>query len=209
MNKMSISYLEFLAAIIILSCILTYGIAKKSAGTSVQSPAVTKSSEGMASAERNNLPMKSAKSAHQSHPIVKPGAAVSLKNTTPLYAPAPGVYEYQLQLISPSDSGKMTINVAASDGVTIVSPESHFEFVLQEGGEYRLPLALNASAEGRFYIQLHVTTVVDGQTSARSIAAILQVGAPAVKAQKTMLKSSADKSESVISLPAQETISPR
>jgi|GEM_PF-3572936 len=209
MNNMSISYLEFLAAIIILSCILTYGVGKRSTDTSVQSPAVTKSSQGIVSVERNSSPVRGEKSEHQQHPRAKPGAAVSLKNTTPLYAPAPGVYEYQLQLISPNDTGKMTINVAASDGVTIVSPESHFEFVLQEGGEYKVPLALNASAEGRFYIQLHVSIVVDGQTSVRAIAAILQVGEPAAKAQKTMLNSSADKSDSVISLPAQETISPR
>lgn len=209
MNNMSFSYLEFLAAIIILSCILTYGMGKKSADTSVQPPAETKSSEEIVSAERNSSPMKDEKSAHQQHPRVKPGAAVSLKDITPLYAPVPGVYEFQLQLISPNDTGKMTIDVAASDGVTIVSPETHFEFVLQEGGEYKLPLALNASAEGRFYVQLHVSIVADGKTSMRAIAAILQVGAPTVKVQKTISKSSADKSHPVISLPAQETISPR
>src|SRR6187431_400676 len=209
MNNMSISYLQFLAAIIILSCILTYGVGKRSADTSEQSPAVTKTSQGIVSIERNNSPVNGKKSAHQQHPLIKPGAAVSLKNIAPLYAPAPGVYEYKLELISPNDTGKMTIDVAVSDGVTIVSPENHFEFVLHEGGEYHLPLALNASAEGRFYIQLHVSTVVDGHTSARSVAAILQVGEPAVKAQKTMLESSTDKSEPVISLPAQETISPR
>lgn len=209
MNNMSISYLEFLAAIIILSCILTYGVAKKSGDTPEQSPGEVKSSERVAAAERNHLPMENEKLVHQQRPMAKPGAAVSLKNTAPLYAPAAGVYEYELQLISPMQTGKMVVDVSVSDGVTIVSPVHQFEFALQKGGEYRLPLALNASSEGRFYIQLHVSVVVDGQTSARSIAAILQVGEPAVKAQKTMLKSPTDKAESVISLPAQETISPR
>lgn len=209
MNNMSISYLEFLVAIIILSCIFMYGIGNKSPDNSAQSPTVVKSSEGANSSDKKNAHMNSKKTAHQPHPIVKPGAAVSLKSTEPLYAPAPGVYEYQLQLVSPNHTGSMTINVTTGDGVTIVSPEHRFEFVLQEGGEYKLPLTLNASAEGRFYIQLHASIIAEGQTSVRAISAILQVGTPAVKMQKIMTTSSADKSDSVISLPAQETISPR
>jgi len=209
MNNMPISYLKFLVAIIILSCILIYGIGNKSSDNSAQSPIVMKSSEGVSSSEKNNARMKGEKSAHQSHQMGKPGAAVSLKNTEPLYARVPGVYEYQLQLVSPLHTGKMIIDASTSNGITIVSPERHFEFVLQEGSEYKLPLTLNASAEGRFYIQLHVSIVAYGKTSVRAISAIVQVGAPAVKMQKTMTTSSADKSDSVISLPAQETISPR
>jgi hypothetical protein len=208
-NNMSISYLQFLAAIIILSCIFMYGIGNKSPDNSAQSPTVMKSSEGTNSSDKKNAHTKSKTPAHQPHPMVKPGAAVSLKSTEPLYAPAPGVYEYQLQLVSPNHTGSMTINVTTDDGVTIVSPEHRFEFVLQEGGEYKLPLTLNAGAEGRFYIQLQVSTVVAGQTSMRAITAILQVGAPMGKMQKTMTNGSAGKSDSVISLPAQETISPR
>jgi hypothetical protein len=124
-----------------------------------------KSSEGANTSDKKNTPMNSEKPAHQSRSMVKPGAAVSLKSTEPLYAPAPGVYEYQLQLASPNHNGSMTINITTGDGVTIVSPEQRFEFVLQEGGEYTLPLTLNASAEGRFYIQLHVSIVADGQTT--------------------------------------------
>jgi hypothetical protein len=208
-NNMSISYLQFLAAIIILSCILIYGIGNRSSDNSAQSPIAVKSSEGVSSSEKNNANMKREKSAHQSPPMGKPGAAVSLKNTEPFYAPAPGIYEYQLQLASPHHTGKMIVDVSTSDGITIVSSERRFEFVLQEGGEYKLPLTLNAGAEGRFYIQLQVSTVVAGQTSMRAITAILQVGAPMGKMQKTMTNGSAGKSDSVISLPAQETISPR
>ncbi len=214
MNNMSISYVQFLVAIIILSSILIYGIGAKSPHNSAQSPIVINSSEEANSSDQKSAPVKSEfvkseKAAHQSHRMVKPGAAVSLKNTEPLFVPAPGVYDYQLQLISPSHEGKMTINVSTSDDVTIVSPEHQFEFVLHDGGEYPIPLTLNASSEGRFYIQLHVSIVVNGHTSMRVIAAILQVGAPAAKAQKTMSKDALDKSDSVISLPAQETISPR
>ena len=209
MNNMSISYLEFLVAVIILSCILLYGIGASAPDNSTQSPSVMKSAAEISSADKNNEQMKAKKSAHQPHPTVKPGAAVSLKNIEPLYAPAPGVYEYQVQLVSPNHTGVMTVDVSTSDGVAIVSPERRFEFALQEGGEYLVPLTIDADSEGRFYIQLHVTIEVNGQTSARAIAAVLQVGEPVAKVQKTTSGDSAGKSDSVISLPAQETISPR
>jgi hypothetical protein len=72
-----------------------------------------------------------------------------------------------------------------------------------------VPLTINASAEGRFYIQLHITITADGQKSSRVIAAILQVGEPGVKAQKASTKGAGQELKTVISLPAQETISPR
>ena len=209
MNNMSISYLEFLVAVIILSCILLFGIRASSPDNSTQSPSVVKSAAEVSSGDKNNEQMKAEKSVHQLHSRVKPGAAVSLKNIEPLYAPAPGVHEYQLQLVSPNHIGAMTVDVSTSDGVTIVSPERRFEFTLQEGGEYLLPLTVDADSEGRFYIQLYVTIEINGQISARAIAAVLQVGEPAMKAQKTTSGDSAGKSDSVISLPAQETISPR
>jgi len=155
-------------------------------------------------------PAKNGELAHEKKLHSKPGAAVSLKNSQPLYAAAPGIYEYELQLLSSSQSGKMAVVASIDDGVTIISPKQEFEFVLQEGGEYLLPLTLNISAEGRHYIQLHVSIAAGEQISTRVIAAILQVGEPAVKkAQKTSPETSAEGEEAVISLPAQETISPR
>lgn len=208
MNKMFISNVQFLVAI--LFCILIfYGIGKRSPDIAVQSPLAAKDPAGAVSSDQKSSQINTDKFLHQPQSLVKPGAAVSLKNTEPLYAPGPGVFEYQLQLVSSKHAGKMTVEVSTSDGVTIVSPERQFEFVLQESGEYRLPLTLNANSNGRFYIQLHVSTAVEGQTSARAIAAILQVGEPMVKVQKTASRSSADKTGAVISLPAQETILPR
>ncbi len=208
MNNMSVSYLQLLAAIIIFSCIAIYGSGKKSPDISVQSSSIAKSTEETKSIDEKNPHIESEKQTYQQHSLVKPGAAVSLKNTEPLYSAAPGVYEYHLQLLSPGHEGKMTVDVSASDGLAIVSSERHFEFELQKGGEYPVPLTINASAEGRFYIQLHVSITANGQSSSRVIAAILQVGEPAVKAQKAAAKSAAQEAETVISLPAQETISP-
>ncbi len=206
MNKMSVSYLQLLAAIIIFFCIAIYGMVKRPPDTFVQSPAAAKSTAEMKS---NDEKGPSEKLVHQQHSLVKPGAAVGLKNIEPLYAAAPGVYEYRLQLISPAHNGKMAVDVSVSDGLAIVSSKRQFEFVLEEHGEYVLPLTLNASVEGRFYIQLHVSITAEGQSSSRVVAAILQVGEPAAKIQKAAAKNSANDNEAVISIPAQETISPR
>jgi hypothetical protein len=209
-NNMLVSYLQLLAAIIIFSCIAIYGSGKRSTDVSVQSTAIDKNIKEMKSIDEKDSQMGSEKRAHQQHTFVKPGAAVSLKNTEPLYASVPGIYEYQLQLLSANHDGKMTVDVSTSDGLAIVSSAHHFEFELQEGSEYRVPLTINASSEGRFYIQLHVSITANGQPSSRVIAAILQVGALAVKAQKAAtVKSASQEAGTVISLPAQETISPR
>lgn len=209
MNKKYMGYLKYLTAISLLSCVFIYGLGEMSSGVLVQSPTVIKNSENAKFSDKRSARTESEISVLQSHHMAKPGAAVSLKNTAPLYASAAGAFEYQLWLSSPSHTGKMIVDVSSGNGVAIVSPNHQFEFILNEGGEYLLPLTLYTESEGRFYIQLHVSMVVDGQASMRVITAILQVGAPSVKTQKIMTKSSADKADSVISLPAQETISPR
>lgn len=209
MNKMSVSYLEFFAAIIIFACIAIYGVRDKSPDTPRESLNVV-SNTGIASvSNEKNSHLKNNIHDNPKHSWVKPGAAVSLESNEPLYAAVPGVYEYQLQLLSPNHEGKMIVDASTSDGLTIVSSLRHFEFDLQEDGEYKLPVTINSSAEGRFYIHLHVSVIVNGQSTSRVIAVILQVGETAMKAQKITAKSAGNDTEEVISLPAQETISPR
>ena len=201
MNNMSVSYLQFLVAIVIIASILIYGYGKQPSSESMPSTTAISSSDEASSSSK--------KETKKSHPIAKPGAAVNLKSTEPLHAAAPGAYEYQVQLVSPNSSGKMIVKVSANDGVDIVSAERQFEFELQENGEYTVPLKLYASSNGRFYIQFNVAIVADEKTTKRVITTIFQVGEPLVKTQKTAAKSASSDVESVISLPAQETISPR
>lgn len=208
MKTIFLGCLRSLIAILFLSCLNACESKLKVQDVSVQrtvteNPSDLSSPDTLKASEGNDKGLK------QYHPLGKPGATVSLKSTQPLTALTPGVYEYSLQLLSPVRNGKMTVNVSVSDGITIISSARHFEFDLHEGGEYRVPLTINANVEGRFYIQLHVSIKADGQSSSRVIAAILQVGEPAVKAQKAAAKSSVQAADAVISLPAQETISPR
>ena len=209
MNNMSVSYVQLFVALIIFLGIAIYGNGKRAPDDSIP-PAVTdKGVSEVKSSEENTSQRESGKRAPEHHPLVKPGAAVSLKSTEPLYAAAPGVYEYQLAIVSPSHSGRMVVDVSAGDGVNVISPDHQVEFELDATGEYKVPVTLGVNTEGRFYIQLHVSITADGQSSTRVIAAILQVGEPAVKAQKAAPQSAVKDSDAVISLPAQETISPR
>ena len=207
MNTIFPVFLKVTSAIFFLSCLNACESKSDSHPTSAKQ-IINESASEVASADTEHVHAKR-DNGSQHQPLVKPGAAVSLKSSQPLTASGPGVYEYQLQLLSPIHTGKMSVNVAAGEGFEIVSSARLFEFELQESGEYRVPLTINASAEGRFYIQLHVSITTDGQSSSRVVAAILQVGEPAVKAQKTAEKSTREDNGAVISLPAQETISPR
>jgi hypothetical protein len=199
--------LKSVAAIFFLFCLYACEFKPESPHAAEEQMLVDSQSE-VAAANTKNVQTKSDKTPHHHHPLVKPGAAVSLKTAQPLSAPLPGLYEYQLQLVSPMQNGKMTVNVQAGEGFEIVSSARWFEFELQEGGEYHVPLTINATAKGRFYIQLHVSITTDGQSSSRVVAAILQVGEPAVKTQKTTLKTIRE-DDGVTSMPAHETISPR
>lgn len=138
----------------------------------------------------------------------KPGAAVKFKNSAALFIAAPGLHDLSLTLVSSSDAGTMTVNVSSAEGAEIVSNDRHFEFALQPDAEYQLPVRLNITEEGRFYLQLHITITTEEQTSSRAIAAIVQVGEPAAKAQKPSKNNAGNKTDAVIVLPAQETILP-
>lgn len=197
MNKMLINYWQFLAAIIIVCCIAIYGSGRNTLGNSPKPELSSKKAE-------KNV-------AQKNHTLVKPGAAVQLKNSDSLYAAKPGKYEYQLQLTSPVQKGRMTVAVSPSDyGVEILAGH-YFEFALDETGEYSLPLALDLKTKGRFYIQLLISISGEEQPEpvSRAISVVLQVGEPTIKMHKATMQSSASGSEGIISLPAQETISPR
>lgn len=207
MNNIAVGFFQLLA--IIISCALMYGCGKNTADDlAVEANAENKIVMETISHSENNNSIKSKNDLQKTHSLVKPGAAVKLKSTEPIYFAAPGVYEHSLVIVSPSYPGKITVEVSASEGTNIVSPARHFEFELQADGEYQLPLTLDVSNYGRYYVQLHVTIDTENSSETRVIAAILQVGDSAVKTQKAGA-SAMKENDTIISLPAQETISPR
>lgn len=139
---------------------------------------------------------------------VKPGASVKLENTQPFFLGAPGAGELELLLSTPQNDGTMVVDISADEGLQIESP-LHYEFPLGGNAEYKLPVKIYAIAEGRYYINLRVAHVHDERRDYRIITAIVQVGDATRKVQKTssgIVEKS--KVEKIISLPAQETISP-
>lgn len=139
---------------------------------------------------------------------VKPGASVKLENTQPFFLNAPGVGDLELLLSTPQNGGTMVVDISTGEGLQLESP-LHYEFPLGVHTEYTLPLRIHAVAEGRYYINLRVALVNNEERDYRIITAIVQVGESAKKVQKassaTLQKSNVEK---IISLPAQETISP-
>lgn len=194
---------------IMVAVVIIVGCGAKPSTIPVQPPVKEKPVEGSSLAAQKNPQAGIERHGHERHALVKPGAAVSLKNPEPFFAAVPGTYEYPLALLSSVREGKMIVDVSTSEGLAIVSSVQHFEFALHERGDYSLPLVIKASKEGRFYIQLQVSVIIGEQRSARALAAIVQVGEPAVKANKAAPNGTGPEAESVISLPAQETISPR
>ncbi|HEX7762296.1 MAG TPA: hypothetical protein VF433_01605 [Cellvibrio sp.] len=137
---------------------------------------------------------------------MKPGASVSLANTQPIVLPTIGMHQIELVLQSARHEGEMTISVASSDGMSVDSATNTFHFPLVEQGAYRLPITLYVAREGRHYVRLNVSTTSGGTNEKRVISAIVQAGKPAPAAQKTAPTSTTD---GVITLPAQERISPQ
>jgi|SRR5690606_24721364 len=139
------------------------------------------------------------------HITGKPGANVSIKNEQPIVLHSLGQQSIELLLHSADYPGVMSVSLSASSGVTLMDTTQPVVFSLEEKGEYRLPISLNIEQEGRHYVRLHIAVTTNGITEKRVIAAIIQVGETHTKLQKV---APAAASEDVISLPAQERVSP-
>jgi hypothetical protein len=210
MDNLVVGFLLRLILVVFVSAAGLYGCVNAFSGSTEQSEVSDGAAEqGVMSLMNDSHPSAGIKQEKRElHVVSKPGAGVKLKSVAPIYIATPGVSEQTLVLLSSNTSGDMAIDVSADEGISIISPERHFQFTLQANGEYSVPLTLNVTQEGRFYVQLHITINNNGQLSTRAIAAIVQVGAPAVKSQKAAVHT-VNETEAVISLPAQETIAPR
>ncbi len=140
------------------------------------------------------------------HTLGKPGASVSISNTQPIGLAALGMQDLTLILDAPAAFEELSVRVAPSDGLSILSPIDLVTFLPASTGKYNLPLSLNIKHEGRHYVRLYVELVSANRRSQRVVSAIIQVGSPVTKQQKTVLERNAD---GVISLPAQEQVIPK
>ncbi len=149
-------------------------------------------------------PKTSVKNSGNHHDIHrgKPGADVSLRKNI-VHCLEPGVdADVTLELAASYSEGEMTVALAGSNGLHIVDGEIHYTFPLSQTGNYSMPLRLVAAEAGRYYVHMQVTVNHQGRQTMRALSAIVQVG-PETPSDKRQKAGSAD---SVIPLPAQETI---
>lgn len=137
----------------------------------------------------------------------KPGASVSLKTPQPYFIEAPGVANLELWLEAAKSSGILQADVSVGAGLELLSPQTHYEFSLVQGGVYPVPIQIAMAKAGRYYVNLRLSIQDGSERESRTIAAIVQVGAPITKALKNPVSTANNSSEAaVIELPAQETL---
>jgi hypothetical protein len=142
----------------------------------------------------------------QIHTPGKPGASVSISNSQPIVLGSLGAQDLVLTLEGPAAFDELSVRVASSDGLSLLSPIDSVTFLPTSTGKYNLPLSLNVKREGRHYVRLYVELVTANSRAQRVVSAIIQVGSTITKQQKTIPKRNTD---GVISLPAQEQVMPK
>jgi hypothetical protein len=142
---------------------------------------------------------------------MKPGAPVGLvePKLVQLNAGHPEVINLRLQVPS---TGKLRVNLSASEGLQLVGTDTSHIFELSSG-EVSFPVHLTAVLEGRFYLNVDVVLETAESRTARNMAVAVQVGQEQAKAFKPSAQAAQtwdvqQKGEAVISMPAQETIRP-
>ncbi len=149
---------------------------------------------------------------------LKPGAAVKLISSSHLSIPVTGESQTAIQLALPENISSAEVSIAATDGLTILNPQSLWVFSAERPPV--IALQLSAEKEGRFYLDLAVTTKTEaGAEQARAISiAVTASDANLDKQGKSALARAALKPAGVIAtdnmsgaavkvLKAQETIS--
>ena len=105
----------------------------------------------------------------------KPGASVSLVNSKVNLANAGVQYSINLGIDSRYSSGKMEVEVSSSEGLQIVSGNTHIQETLTKGA-ITFPYEVTATENGRYYLYAVVKTESNGVKSFRALTMIVQVG---------------------------------
>jgi hypothetical protein len=152
------------------------------------------------------------KSGHEpnlSHPTkqkkaAKPGAAVSLASANMLTLTANQPSPVIVLLKANANAEIIQVEINPSEGLQLVSGAKVRDLHVDTDGLYHLPMSILASDNGRYY--LNITINNKEYSSSRALAVIIQVGAlaEADTLPEKMLKSTLN--ESIISLPAEESI---
>jgi len=133
----------------------------------------------------------------------KPGAAIKLSSSSIVFVNANELTQIDLLLDVKESSGSLNIELSATTGMEIVETQMQQSINLGASSVIKIPVKLRANVNGRYYLNIHASVNNNDLPSARNLAVIVQVGAETEKSPP--LKKITN--DSVISLPAQETIS--
>lgn len=137
---------------------------------------------------------------------LKPGAPIALVDSHPIQLNANQQTPINLR-VKVEQKGQLRMNLSTSDGLQLTSTPTSQTWNVTTA-EIELPLILNAPLEGRFYLHINALLQTEDGVSSRNLAIVVQVG----QADPKRLKSSVDAlpagTDTVESMPAQETIKP-
>lgn len=134
---------------------------------------------------------------------VKPGAPVKLISPSIIYINPNEQTPAEILLEVKETSGELQIELSSSAELNLLDTTMQQTISLTSSSTVKIPVTLLATANGRYYLKIHVRINNGDGTSARNLAVIIQVG-PVTEKTVQLKKASG---EHVISLPAHETIS--
>jgi hypothetical protein len=139
----------------------------------------------------------------QATKTTKPGAAIKLISSSLISINANELAHTNIVLEAMELHGELTVNFSPSQGLNLASTSTPQTIKFDSSAPIKIPVSLVATANGRYYLNMHISLNNVDAISVRNLAVIVQVGPlaeKAVKLQKTV-------GENIIVLPAQETIS--
>lgn len=138
---------------------------------------------------------------------VKLGAPVSLVSNKNVILNENEITKIDIVLNAKFSNGSMSVQLNPSEGLQVLSNSTLHTFSPDASNQYLFSVDLLAKKSARYYLNLNVV-IDDGENaSSRTLAVIVQVGAPPASGMENidMHKQSNDKN--IIVLPAQENIS--
>lgn len=137
-------------------------------------------------------------------PQRKPGAAVRFEHSKPYKIQQYQPTDLSLILLVDDVEGVLVVDTTTSDGLVLNAGHQH-QFQLSAIKRYELPIQVTAAHPGRHYIHLQASINTHGHQTVRILSAIVQVGDDMQLEKNNPNQSTAD---GVVSMPAQETITP-
>lgn len=134
---------------------------------------------------------------------IKPGAPIKLISAHLIAISSNEQTHIDIVFETKVSSGELMLELSPSNGLDLLDTPIRHTISLTSSTAIKIPVNLVAVAEGRYYLNIQASLNDGDSVSARNLALIVQVGPVAGKALQ-LKKTSGD---SIISLPAQETIS--